>query len=288
MNEVKTIQMAENSFEEYCTLDTEVCGGILFDNEGAMIVAKPFGLDKVFPDVTVKAFCDFSSFEDKKDYYFPSPFIWDMKYDSNNNILAAAQDRILEISSDGTVKTLIREDFNGFLGASGIELDKDGNIYVLNGGAVYKYSADLQKTLYIESKEYNSFFSISFSPDSKYLYLTDFWTKAIIRYNVNTDGTLGEWKEIAREPVKNSGNYGAPLNIIFDKCGNALISIDGMGHILVIDTDEKQSIINMNVFVRNHIIAFGGKGFDRDSIFFTTYGNKVCRLKMDGERAKEK
>ncbi len=280
MNEIKTIQAAGNAFKEYCTLDTKVCGGILFENDGAMIVAKPFGLDKVFPDGTVEAFCDFSSLEDRKDYYFPSPFIWDMKYDSNNNILAAAQDRILKISSDGAVKTLIREDFNGFLGASGLELDKEGNMYVLNGGAVYKYPPDLQKTLYLESEEYNSFFSIAFSPDGKYLYLTDFFTKALVKYTLNPDGTLGEGKKIASEPVKNSGDFGAPLNIIFDQCGNAYTSIDGMGHILMIDNDEKQSLINMNVFVRNHIIAFGGKGFDQDSIYFTTYSDKVCRLKM--------
>jgi hypothetical protein len=116
------------------------------------VVARPLGLDKVTPDGTVTTFCDLSSLDKGLDYYFKSPFIWDMKYDSNNDIIAAAQDRILKISADGTVSTLVREDFDGFLGASGFLIDKEGNLYVVSGGTIYKYSADLQKTVYLNPR----------------------------------------------------------------------------------------------------------------------------------------
>jgi hypothetical protein len=104
---------------------------------------------------------------------------------------------------------------------------------------------------------------------------------ALVKYSVNPDGTIGQGIELVREPIKNSGVYGSPLNIIFDDSGNLYVSIDGMAHLLKIDKDENQSLINMNRVESNHIIAFGGKGFEQDSIYFTTYGNKVCKFKID-------
>ncbi len=267
-------------YEDFCEIDTHACGGILFDEEGNMLVARPKGLDKVSSDGTVTSFCDLNTLEKGLDYYFSSPFIWDMKFDSNKNIIAACQDRILKIDAAGNVTTLIRDDFKGFLGASGLELDKEGNMYVVSGNKVYKYSANLERTEYLISDKYYSFFSISFTPDGKYLYLTDFNTKSIVKYEINEDGSVGEGVEIIREPIKNSGSFAAPLNIIYSDNGDTYISIDGMAHILKIDKDENMSLIAMSEPVSNHIIAFGSKKFGEDYLYFTTYSNKVCKLKL--------
>lgn len=269
-----------NVWETFCTLDTNVCAGILFDKKGNMLVAGQSGLDKVTPDGTVTTFCDLSVLEEGKYYYFDSPFIWDMKYDKDNNIIAAAQDRILKITEDGKVTTLIREDFNGFLGASGIEIDQEGNIYVVSGGKVYRYSTELNKTEYLSSDEYQSFFSIAFSPDGDSLYLTDFHTKALIQYEILSDGSIGKCTEILREPIENSGSYGAPLNMIFSDIGDMYVSIDGMAGILKIDHKGDMTIIDMKEPVRNHIITFGNDTFGKDLLYFTTYSDKVCKIKL--------
>lgn len=268
-------------WEQFCNIDARVTGGILFDQGGNMLVARPYGLEKVTPEGEVTTVCDLSELEKGKNYYFSSPFIWDMKYDKENNIIAAAQDRILKITEDGKVSTLIREDFSGFLGASGLELDQEGNIYVVSGGKIYRYAADLTKTEYFSTGEYQSFFSIAFRPDFKYLYLTDFYTKALIKYEINPDGTVGKGTELVREPVKNSGDYGAPLNMIFCDNGNMYVSIDGMAHLLKIDQSDKLTLIDMQEPVRNHIIAFGNEAFGEDLLYFTTYGNKVCKIKLE-------
>ncbi len=271
----------ENVWEEFCKLDTGVCGGILFDKEGYMLVGRPGALDKVSLDGTVTTFCDLSVLEKGRDYYFKSPFIWDMKYDKDNNIIAAAQDRIVKITNDGKVIDLIKEDFNGFLGASGLEIDQEGNIYVVSGGKVYRYSPDLVKSEYISSSDYDSFFSIAFSPDNKYLYLSDFHAKALIKYEINSDGSVGECIEIVREPVKDSYSYGSPLNMIFDDSGNMYVSIDGMANILKVEQNDNYSLIDMNKPVGNHIITYGNKEFGEDLIYFTTYSSKVCKFKFD-------
>lgn len=278
-DEIKVLD-TENEAKDFCILDTSVCGGILFDKEGNMLVARPRGLDRVTADGSVVTFCDLSGLDKGQDYYFRSPFIWDMKYDSDNNIIAAAQDRILKIDTDGNVTTLIMENFEGFLGASGLELDEEGNIYVVSGPKVLKYTPDLERTEYLSSDKYNSFFSIAFSPDHSNLYLTDFNTKALVRYDI-ADGTVSGETEIVREPVKNSGSYGAPLNMIFNEAGDMYVSIDGMSHILKVEKNGALSLISMKRFIRNHIIAFGSDAFDEDYVYFTTYGNKVCKLKLD-------
>jgi DNA-binding beta-propeller fold protein YncE len=280
MKEVIEVK-SENVYEDFCQVDSNVCAGILFDKEGTMLVASPLGLNRISSDGTVSLFCDFSNLKKGYNFHFISPLIWDMKYDNDNNIIAAAQDRILKIDQNGNVTTLIQEDFQGFLGASGLEIDKEGNMYVVSGGKVYKYSKDLVKTEYYSTKDYNSFFSIAFTPDNKYLYLTDFYTKALVKYEINPDGTVGEGKEIIREAVKDSGAYGAPLNIVFSDSGNIYVSIDGMAYILKIDKDENLELLYMNKDVRNHIIAWGKEAFEEDYIYFTTYGNKVCKFKLD-------
>jgi sugar lactone lactonase YvrE len=271
----------ENVWEEFCKLDTGVCGGILFDKEGNMLVGRPGALDKVSPDGTVTTLCDLSVLEKGRDYYFKSPFIWDMKYDKDNNIIAAAQDRIVKITNDGRVTDLIKEDFSGFLGASGLEIDQEGNIYVVSGGKVYQYSPDLVKSEFINSSDYDSFFSIAFSPDDNYLYLSDFHSKALVKYEINSDGSAGECVEIVREPVKDSYSYGSPLNMIFDDNGNMYVSIDGMANILKVDQNDNYSLINMNKPVGNHIITFGNIEFGEDLIYFTSYSSKVYKFKLD-------
>ncbi len=288
LEEFKTIEKKEvvqvkskNDYEDFCQVEANVCAGILFEKEGTMLVASPIGLNRVASDGTMSLFCDFSQVNKRYNFHFISPLIWDMKYDKDHNIIAAAQDRIIKIDKKGNLITLVEEEFQGFLGASGLEIDKEGNIYVVSGGKVYRYSKDLVKTEYLSSEDYNSFFSIAFSPDNKYLYLTDFYTKSLIKYEINADGTVGQGKEIIREVVKDSGAYGAPLNMIFNDSGDMYVSIDGMAYILRINKDETMQLLYMNKDVRNHIIAFGNEAFEEDCIYFTTYGNKVCKLKLD-------
>ncbi len=270
-----------NEWEEFCRIQSYVCGGICFDKEGNMLVARPDALDKVTPDGTVTMLYDFSGLERGKSYNFISPFIWDMKYDNDNNLIAAAQDRIIKITEDGNVTTLIREDFNGFLGASGLEIDKEGNLYVVSGGKVYRYSSDLSKSEYISSSDYDSFFSIAFSPDYNYLYLTDFHTKALIKCEIKPDGSVGKCTEIVRDPVKKSGAYGAPLNMIFSESGNMYVSIDGKAHILKVDQNDNLTLIDLNEPVSNHILVFGNEKFGKDQLYFTTYDDKVCKIQLD-------
>ncbi|MBH1939948.1 SMP-30/gluconolactonase/LRE family protein [Mobilitalea sibirica] len=275
--------------EIFADLNGKVGAGIIFDNDENMFVAKDGELVKVTPSGEVRTFCSLQELPKGKDYYFNSPLIWDMTFDQQGNILAAAQDRILHITPEGTVSTLIREDFKGFLGASGIEFDKQGNFYITNGSTIDKYTPDLAKTTFIDSSKgetsYSSFFSLEFDPDYNNLYVTDFNSKSLLKYSIDTEGNVQDNPEvIIKNPIKNSGVFGAPLNITFSDKDHMYVSIDGMAQIMKIDNEGGIEFLKLGNIISNHIIAFGGKGFDEESIYITTFnGKNIYRYKI-GER----
>lgn len=279
--------------KEKATVFTEINGkvtaGILFDQNKAMYVAKEDELLKVTPDGKVSTFCSFKDLSEGKDYYFSSPLIWDMTFDKEGNILAAAQDRILKITPEGKITIIIQEDFNGFLGASGIECDNEGNLYITNGSKIDKYTPDFVKSNFIDAtaKGFSSFFSLEFNPEGNILYVTDFYSKSLLKYEISSDGTLSDTPTlIVEEPIKNSCDFGAPLNITFSIKGNMYVSIDGMSQIMKMDSSGAIEYIELgDNTISNHIIAFGGKGFDEESFYITTFdGKKIYKFKV-GDKA---
>lgn len=262
----------------FTEINGRVSAGIIFDDNNSMYIAKDKELLKVSPDGTVSVFCSFKDLEKGKDYYFSSPLIWDMIFDKQGNILAAAQDRILKITPDGKVSTLIREDFGGFLGASGIESDDQGNLYITNGSKIEKYTPDLKKTTFIDAlaNGYRGFFSLKFDPEGKNLYASDFYSKSLLKYEIDENGNASESPTvIVSEPIENSGDYGSPLNIIFSNKGTLYCSIDGMGKLMRVDSNGTIDYLELGEEeVQNHYIAFGGNGFKEDSIYITTFNGK--------------
>jgi len=61
-----------------------------------------------------------------------------MTFDNQGNILGAAQDRIFKISKTGELQTILMDDYDGFLGSTGIECDSQGNLYITDGGKILK------------------------------------------------------------------------------------------------------------------------------------------------------
>ena len=81
-----------------------------------------------------------------------------------------------------------------------------------------------------------------------------------------------------------AGGFGAPLNITFSEKGNMYVSIDGMAQIMKIDAEENIDFLILGDAISNHIIAFGGKEFDEESIYITTYDGKCVYKYIIGEK----
>lgn len=282
---------SNKSARVFTETDARVTAGILFGENNTMYVAKHDEILKITPDGKISTFCNFKDITSDNNYFFNSPLIWDMTFDKQGNIIAAAQDRIMRITPDGKASTIIQEDFGGFLGASGLELDGQGNMYVTNGSKIEKYTPDLKKTTFInaDKNNYKSFFSLSFSPDGKNLYVTDFDTQTLIKYSINSDGNADESSaKVIRTAEGTPGNFGAPLNIVFSDKGNMYVSMDGLSEIMKITPDEKITYIDMGIdTLKNHIIAFGKKGFNEDSLYMTTFeGKQVYEFQLGEKEAK--
>lgn len=253
--------------------------GLLFDGKGNMYFGTNYQLVRIQSDGTSTVLCDLSSLPVGRDYYFMSPMIWDMVIDKDNNIIAIAQDRLLKITPDGEVTTLIQENFIGFCGSSGLALDGQGNIYITNGIKIVKYTPDMKPSIFIDGNKSGiknpSFFSIDFDPEYKYLYATDFNNQTLIRFPIQTDGTPGQPTILAQF------QRSSPLNIIFGDQGNVYVSLDLASTLLKITPDGTQDLIPIKG--ANHIIAFGGKGFDETSIYYTTYNGRIFKVEV-GEK----
>lgn len=254
--------------------------GLLFDDQGNMYLGTNSLLLKIRPDGSSSTFCDLGNLPFGKDYFFPSPMVWDMVMDKDQNIIAAAQDSILKITPAGEVTILVQQDFIGFCGSSGLALDRQGNLYVTNGPKIIKYTPDLKASVYIDGIKSGiknpSFFSADFDPEYKNLYLCDFNNQTLIKYPINPDGTPGQPVTLAQFPSA------SPLNVIFGDQGNIYVSIDLASTLLKIQPDGAQTLIPIKG--ANHIIAFGGKGFDEKSIYYTTYNGRIFKVGV-GERA---
>lgn len=266
----------EKPFEVFAELGGIVSAGILFDENENILVGKNGEILKINPQGEITTFVSFKDITPKKNYFFSSPLVWDMVMDDKKNIFAAAQDRIIKISESGEVTTLVEDSFDGFLGASGLEMDPKGNLYFTNGSKIVKYTPEGEQLVWLDGRKFgfNSFFSLRFDPGYENLYATDFDTSSLVKITLDADGNALNPQLIIREPIKNARPYGAPLNMVFSRNGDLYSSLDCRSHVLKVDKDGNTEIIRILIPAENHFIAFGGKGFDENSIYVTSYNGK--------------
>jgi len=282
--------------EIFTAIHGTVGAGIVCDGQGSMFVGKNGCLLRITPDGRTAVHCNLDALPKGKDYYFKSPLIWDMVFDADGTLVAAAQDRILRIYPDGSVMLVIREDFDGFVGASGLAFDRSGNLYVTSGNRVLRFTPRLERSVFIHTPgialkweglefdlELKSFNHLAFDPGYKNLYVSEFTSSTLLRYPIRADGTPGE-------PVIVFDGYTddldqAPLNVVFGETGSIYVSNDFSSRILKMDAAGRKSIIPIPGKLRNHMIAFGGRGFEEESLYFTTYdGDYVYKIHV-GEKS---
>ncbi len=291
-------QRTEGKTEVFAPLNGRVGAGIISDGHGNMFVGKDGALLKITPEGKTAEFCSLADLPKGKDYSFPSPLIWDMAFDGNGNIIAASQDRILRIAPDGAVTTLIREDFDGLIGASGVALDKSGCMYVTSGNKILKYTPRMEKTVFIDASknkikmnwqgqefdiEMKSFIFLAFDPGYRNLYVSEFFSASLLKYPIRADGTPGD--PVILFNLYTDDLSQAPLNVVFGDRGSLYVSYDMSSKLLKIDRNGKKGIVPMEGKIRNHIIAFGGKGFDEECIYFTTYSGDFVYKIFVGEKS---
>ncbi len=260
--------------------------GLAFDDAGFMYVCKNGkSIYKIAPDGTDSLFCTIDSTGHWEDTH--STYVWNFELGEDNHFYAAARNRILKISLDGEVTTLIKEQFTTtWGGVTGIELDNEGNIYVAYKNKIAMYSPSLEKTVLIESDSYE-FISLEFDRDFKYLYssggkLEPWESKGkVYSFEVNPDGTLND------PVILFESSDGRPEYIIIDKMNNIYSSIyagnRNQNNIVQISNDSSIAEFNIESITNNETMEFGREGFDEHSIYLTTWLGSIFKVYIGTE-----
>ena len=257
-------------------VEIEKIHGILFDDEGNMYIGKEgMAVLLVKPDKSVSQFAGIENLADKTD----KTHVWSFALGFDNNIYAAAGDRILKIDPDGNVHTHIKDDFEGEWGACDVKFDDKGNMYVVHGKKVEKYDRDKKKTTIVDGADgevqLRAAIGIGFDQEYKNMYLSDLFGGKVLKYPMNSDGNLGEPKIF--DGIMN------PEYIAVDKKGCAFVTLPGRGGLAKINPDTSMEILTcQNELAEPTTLAFGKKGFDEDSLYVISKG-KIYKVLVVGE-----
>ena len=279
--------------EVFADLGGKSAGGIVFDDNNVMYVAKE-GKDiiKVTPDGKFETLCSIRSLPEgdpKLDPHmsFISPFVWDMVIDKEKNIYAAAQDRILKITMDGKVSTIIKDDFGGLFGASGIDVDGNGNIYVTNGNKINKYNKNLEKEVFIDGDTVKMdgavlsyAFSLKLDADCKNLYIGNRAPDSILKFPIEADGKAGTPSLVTKNIYTCPHKLALIDNILYACPGHS-------GLILKNDLSGNQNFYIAGTEIDNASFAFGKKDFGQHIVYFTSLtSGKIFKYDLDNKNIK--
>lgn len=208
-----------------------------------------------------------------------------MYFDKKGNLITCADEHneIWSISPDKKVTVLLKN-YNGhvFNGPNDLWIDKKGGMYFtdpyfqrdywerkspdpeMKGEKLYYLPKGKTEAILVdpEIKKPNGLIG---TPDNKYLYVSDMGNRAIIRYDINVDGTLTNKKEFAKDLSD---------GMTIDNQGNVYLA--GRG-VIVYNSDGKK-IEQIDVPAKwTANVCFGGKNMDT---LFITASESVFILPM--------
>lgn len=206
-------------------------------------------------------------------------------FDKKGNLITCADEHneIWSISPDKKVTVLLKG-YAGhtFNGPNDLWIDKKGGMYFtdpyfqrdywerkspdpgIKGEKLYYLPKGKKEAILVdpEIKKPNGLIA---SPDNKYLYVSDMGSKAIMRYDINADGTLSNKKEFAKDLSD---------GMTIDNQGNVYLAGKGV----IVYNPEGKKIEQIDVPAKwTANVCFGGKNKD---ILFITASESVFILPM--------
>lgn len=168
---------------------------------------------------------------------------------------------LLRITPDGEAKIMVAE-FEGkpLNGANDLVFDKDGNIYFSDPwrtsaenpvGGFYRYTVDGELQQIDTGLAFPN--GVAIAHDGQYVILAETYRDRLLRYRINSDGTVGP-REVWAETTLPSGGDG----MAFAEDGNLYVAHHSAGSVDIFDPNGKQvgSISVPGPQVTN--CAFGG------------------------------
>ena len=245
--------------------------GIVFDNKGHMFVGRN-GKEilKVSPNGSVSSFTEIKEAEG---YFVEGPgqtFLYDMEFDSQGHLIAAAEDRVLKISKDGEYTTLVEKKFPGFWGTCGIALDQKDNIFYAYDNKIMKLTPEGTNELFLDggqsSPTLKAIVGIEFATDYRHLFACDgkLGSGKLVKIPIRSDGSPGPVELLYHDENLNT-EY-----IAFDKDFNLIIKGPWSQSFIRVDKNGKaESLKDADIGYGIQTITRGGQGFDQNAIYGT-------------------
>jgi sugar lactone lactonase YvrE len=240
--------------------------GILFDGNGSLYVAgNNFEIDRISPSREVTHLANINP-----EFVGPG-----MAFDANRDLLIADGQHVLRINRFGLTTPLI----SGFTRALDMHVDRYGNILVGDDieGKVYCITPKLERKVLIDRQLTPMWFaltSIALDAKGENLYVAESVTGRIIKYAMPADGVAGQPEVIAE------GIVGLRF-LTLDQEGNVYANTH-FPILIRIDKDKKQRRFFMDNLEDPAGMAFGGKGYDPNSLYITNrYG--ITQVNTQGQ-----
>ena len=268
INPVKSVSTLE--IEEFVKIKG-LLHGIVFDNKGHMFVGRN-GKEilKVSPNGSVSSFTEIKEAEG---YFVEGPgqtFLYDMEFDSQGHLIAAAEDRVLKISKDGEYTTLVEKKFPGFWGTCGIALDQKDNIFYAYDNKIMKLTPEGTNELFLDggqsSPTLKAIVGIEFATDYRHLFACDgkLGSGKLVKIPIRSDGSPGPVELLYHDENLNT-EY-----IAFDKDFNLIIKGPWSQSFIRVDKNGKaESLKHADIGYGIQTITRGGQGFDQNAIYGT-------------------
>ncbi|MCP4671387.1 MAG: hypothetical protein GY857_08765 [Desulfobacula sp.] len=245
--------------------------GIVFDDKGHMLIGKN-GKEilKVSPDGDVSLFTEI---KEADGYFIEGPgntFLYDMAFDSQGNLYAVVEDRILKITQDGKYITLVEKKFSGFWGVCGIALDQKNNIFYAFDNKIMKLTPEGINELFLDGGQnspiLNAVVGIEFAPDYSHLFACDgkLGSGKLVKIPIRSDGSPGPVELLYHNENLNT-EY-----IAFDRNFNLIIKGPWSESFIRVDKNGKAAPLkHADIGYGIQTIARGGQGFDQNAIYGT-------------------
>ena len=125
--------------------------GIAFDGKGHMFVGRN-GKEilKISPDGSISLFTVIREAEGHFIEGSGHTFLYDMEFDAQGILYAAAEDRILKITENGEITPVVEKKFTGNWGACGIALDKEGTVFYTFDNKIMKITPEGSIELFLD------------------------------------------------------------------------------------------------------------------------------------------
>ncbi|NWF86181.1 MAG: SUMF1/EgtB/PvdO family nonheme iron enzyme [Bryobacteraceae bacterium] len=206
-------------------------------------------------------------------------YIYNLTWGKDGRLYAAARDRILAIDTNGTVSTLIQDNFTGLWGACDLRFDSQGRLYVVHGTTLSRYDTALRKENLIAyplgELPPPTLVGIEFDRSGAGFYLSYCFMRKVVHYDLSpVDGLLG---------TATTTGLPCPQYIAVDAAGNAYVTQPDANQVVKIATNGQSSVVAASARWKGPTtIAFGRGDFGSNTLYVTA-GDTIWQVRLGTE-----